>query len=118
MFHGGLEDLTQWITANDSELLEAIAVKCDARLLIMGHTHKPFARQVNGMLFVNPGAVGRPFDGDPRASFAIIDAGNDIRVRFRRVEYDVEKNVKALVTAGLPSEIGVMLRKGRDSHLA
>ncbi len=118
MFHGGVENLTQWITENDSELLEAVSVKCVARLVIMGHTHKPFARQVNGTLFVNPGAVGRPFDGDPRASFAVIDAGDDIKVKFRRVGYDVEKNINALVTAGLPPEIGVMLRRGRDSHIA
>lgn len=118
MLHGGLENLVQWITENDSDLLEDIAVKCGTRLVIMGHTHKPFSKQINNTLFVNPGAVGRPFDGDPRASFAVIDVGDDIRVRFRRVEYDVEKNVKALITAGLPPEIGVMLRKGRDSHLA
>jgi len=118
MFHAGIENLTQWITENDNDQMLSLLVESDARLVIMGHTHKPFARQINGTLFLNPGAVGRPFDGDPRASFSIIDFGDDIRVRFRRVEYDVEKNVKALVTAGLPPEIGIMLRKGRDSHLA
>ncbi len=117
MFHGGPENLTQWITANDYDLLASIAERCDARLVIMGHTHKPFSILINGTLFVNPGAVGRPFDGDPRASFAIIDVEKEISVSFRRVGYDVEKNIKALVDAGLPPEIGIMLRHGRDSHI-
>ncbi|MBF0506714.1 MAG: metallophosphoesterase family protein [Nitrospirae bacterium] len=118
MFHGGPENLTQWITADDYDLLASIAERNDAKLVIMGHTHKPFSRQIKGTLFVNPGAVGRPFDGDPRASFAIIDAERDLRVSFRRVGYDVEKNIRALVDAGLPPEIGIMLRNGRDSHIA
>ncbi len=118
MFHGGPENLTQWITANDQDLLASIAERNDAKLVIMGHTHTPFSILISGTLFVNPGAVGRPFDGDPRASFAIIDAERDIRVSFRRVVYDVEKNIKALVEAGLPPEIGIMLRNGRDSHIA
>ena len=90
----------------------------DAKLVIMGHTHKPFSRRINGTLFIDSGAVGRPFDGDSRASFAIIDIERDIRVTFRRVVYDVEKNIKALVDTGLPPEIGIMLRNGQDSHNA
>ena len=116
--HGGLEDLTQWITEKNEGLLKEIALKKGARLVILGHTHKPFVKEIDGTVFVNPGAVGRPFDGDPSASFAIVEISDTIHVRIRRVEYAVEKNIQALINAGLPAEIGAMLRNGRDSHIA
>lgn len=116
--HGGLEDLTQWITEKDTDLLKDIALKTEARLVIMGHTHKPFVKKIEGTTFVNPGAVGRPFDGDPRASFAIVEITDTFNIQIKRTEYDVEKNIHALINAGLPHEIGIMLRKGRDTHIA
>ncbi len=116
--HGGLEGLTQWITEKDTNLLKDIAQKTGARLVIMGHIHKPFVTEIEGTTFVNPGAVGRPFDGNPRASFAIVEIADTFNVRLKRIEYDVEKNIHALMNAGLPHEIGIMLRKGRDTHLA
>ena len=116
--HGGLEDLTQWITENDEGLLKEIALKKEARLVVLGHTHKPFVKEIDGTMFVNPGAVGRPFDGDPRASFAIVEITDSFNIQTKRIEYDVEKNIHALINAGLPHEIGIMLRKGRDTHIA
>jgi putative phosphoesterase len=116
--HGGLEDLTQWITEKNEDLLKEIALKKGARLVILGHTHKPFVKVMDGTMFVNPGAVGRPFDGDPRASFAIVEITDSFNIRLKRIEYDVEKNIQALINAGLPAEIGAMLRNGRDSHIA
>jgi len=57
-----------------------------ARRLVFGHTHLPFARAANGIELVNPGSVGLPFDGDPRAAYALVhDYGT---VEHRRVEYD------------------------------
>jgi diadenosine tetraphosphatase ApaH/serine/threonine PP2A family protein phosphatase len=56
-------------------------------LIVFGHTHVPFERQgPGGVRLVNPGSVGMPFDGDPRASWAILH--DDGRVEHRRVEYD------------------------------
>jgi putative phosphoesterase len=116
--HGGLKDLTQWITEHDTELLRDIASKTGAQIVIMGHTHKPFVTEIDGTYFVNPGAVGRPFDGDPRASYGIIEIGDSVEIQLKRVEYHVEKNIRELIDAGLPPEIGIMLRTGRDTHIA
>ena len=56
--------------------------------LIFGHTHLPFARvsPVRGIELVNPGSVGMPFDGDPRAAYALLH--DDGRIEHRRVGYD------------------------------
>jgi diadenosine tetraphosphatase ApaH/serine/threonine PP2A family protein phosphatase len=56
-------------------------------LLVFGHTHLAFERPgPGGVRLVNPGSVGMPFDGDPRASWAILH--DDGRVEHRRVSYD------------------------------
>jgi diadenosine tetraphosphatase ApaH/serine/threonine PP2A family protein phosphatase len=55
--------------------------------VLFGHTHVPFARtSAAGVELVNPGSVGMPFDGDPRAAYALL--GDDGRFSHRRVEYD------------------------------
>ena len=60
---------------------------------------------------VNPGSVGQPRDGDPRAAFALFDpqAGT---VSLERVEYCVDTTIRAAVRAGLPPEVGERLRTG------
>src|SRR3954470_3329870 len=56
-------------------------------VIVFGHTHLPFERTgPGGVRLVNPGSVGMPFDGDPRAAWAILH--DDGRVEHRRVEYD------------------------------
>jgi diadenosine tetraphosphatase ApaH/serine/threonine PP2A family protein phosphatase len=69
---------------DEEELLEGVA----APRVVFGHTHLPFARTsaVRGIELVNPGSVGMPFDGDPRAAYALVHDG--WRVEHRRVEYD------------------------------
>jgi putative phosphoesterase len=57
-----------------------------ARRLVFGHTHLPFRRNARGIELVNPGSVGMPFDGDPRAAYALVR--DDGEVEHRRVEYD------------------------------
>jgi len=56
--------------------------------LVFGHTHVPFRRisAIGGIELVNPGSVGMPLDGDPRAAYALIHP--DRRVEHRRVPYD------------------------------
>ncbi len=67
----------------DEELLDG----GEARRVLFGHTHLPFARTSDGGVeLVNPGSVGMPFDGDPRAAYALLDG--DGRLSHRRVEYD------------------------------
>lgn len=54
-------------------------------LVVYGHTHKPYVKQVGGMTVVNSGSVGLPYDGDPRASYAVID---ESEASIRRVVFE------------------------------
>jgi diadenosine tetraphosphatase ApaH/serine/threonine PP2A family protein phosphatase len=64
-------------------------------LQVFGHTHVPFEREgPGGVRLVNPGSVGMPFDGDQRASWAILH--DDGRIEHRRVTYDYQSVVARL----------------------
>jgi diadenosine tetraphosphatase ApaH/serine/threonine PP2A family protein phosphatase len=54
--------------------------------IVFGHTHLPFRRLAGAIELVNPGSVGMPFDGDPRAAYALVHP--DGTIEHRRVAYD------------------------------
>jgi predicted phosphodiesterase len=59
------------------------------RTILFGHSHRQFQRSgPNGTVLVNPGSVGAPLDGDPRAGWALYDNGE---LRLRRTAYDIER---------------------------
>jgi len=64
-----------------------------------------------GRWLVNPGSVGQPRDGDPRAAWLELDT-EAASVRFHRVSYDVERAAAAIVAAGLPRRLADRLRVG------
>ena len=61
-------------------------------LLFVAHTHSPLKTDWLNTVVVNPGSVGKPLDGDPRAAYAVWEDG---RVTLRRAVYDVEESVRA-----------------------
>jgi diadenosine tetraphosphatase ApaH/serine/threonine PP2A family protein phosphatase len=64
-----------------------------------------------GRWLVNPGSVGQPRDGDPRAAWLMLDT-EAWTARFHRVEYSVETAAKAIVDAGLPRQLADRLFAG------
>lgn len=68
---------------DEDELLDGVG----ERRVVFGHTHLQFRRlRPDGVELVNPGSVGMPMDGDPRAAYALLD--EDDAVELRRVGYD------------------------------
>ncbi|HUO41347.1 MAG TPA: YfcE family phosphodiesterase [Methylomirabilota bacterium] len=88
--HGTPQSIDEHIYPDSpTEMLRDIASKATADIIITGHSHMPMKRDIDGVTFLNPGSVGRPVDGDPRAEYAILSF-NPTSVDFRRVNYDVE----------------------------
>jgi putative phosphoesterase len=82
-------------------------------ILVLGHTHIPFIMDYGTLgLIVNPGSVGQPRDGNPDASFAVIDTVTR-DVKFKRTKYDIEKVIRDMLTAHLPEALAYRLREGR-----
>ena len=88
---------------------QRLAASSDADVIVFGHTHKPYVKNVDGVLFVNAGSVGKPKDGDWRACYALLDRGTPA---FRRVEYDVEAAAAAIRATDLPHEFAADVETG------
>lgn len=102
-------------------------------VLFCGHAHYPlFARRLPdqdervalqsiryftrldvqpGLTIINPGSAGQPRDGDPRAAYALFDAGS-MTIEYRRVEYDVSKSIAALEEKNYSNSLSERLRTG------
>ena len=61
---------------------------------------------------LNPGSVGQPRDGNPSASYLILDTGAGLAT-WRRTAYDIGATQSAMLTAGLPPRLATRLRIGQ-----
>lgn len=98
----------------DEELKKEVAdVRAD--IVLLGHTHLPMSRGAWTKVVLNPGSVGQPLDGDPRASYAVVRDGV---AEIRRVKYDIEATVAGIREMGLADDateaLVTILRTGRS----
>jgi predicted phosphodiesterase len=101
--------------------LEAMFVSEEAskqpEIVAYAHIHLPYVRFFNGKIILNTGSVGLTFDGDVRASYAMLHCAEDgsISVEIRRVPYDVERTIAAYVNSGHPfiDSVTTAIRNGR-----
>jgi putative phosphoesterase len=106
LVHGSPRKVNEYLFEDKpARTFERIAAGADCDVLVFGHTHQPWIHPYGGVLFVNCGSVGKPKDGDPRASFALLEpAGDGVGARIERVEYDAEAVARDVAEAGLPGE--------------
>jgi putative phosphoesterase len=97
--------------ADDADL-ERTYGSCDAEIVVYGHIHRPYVRTLHRFTVANSGSVGSPFDGDPRASYLLVDSGT---VQIVRVDYDIEREVDLLSRSHYPdaARIAETRRRGR-----
>jgi putative phosphoesterase len=90
--------------------------KADADIVCVGHSHMQFNLLADGIVVLNPGSVGQPRDGDPRAAYAVIEDG---RIELKRVAYAVEETIRRVEAMDMPDRAKEMLchalRAGRLS---
>lgn len=115
IFHGTLEDPDEELFPSAPEKrFRTLAKHARYQVHIMGHSHAPYYKIVDGIHFINPGSVGRMFDGDPRTSFAILKvASGKIAVEHFRIPYAVEEAVTGLKVEKLPKIYAKMFRVGK-----
>lgn len=132
LFHGSIDNLHSYIMCkNDAAETFRVLSELPGGLGIgfFGHTHikMVFSLGKAGVeieetleltlspdkrYLINPGSVGQPRDGDPRAAFMVYD-DTERRVTFYRVEYDVKACQKKILSAGLPPLHAERLAWGR-----
>ncbi|MDP9482761.1 MAG: metallophosphatase family protein [Chloroflexota bacterium] len=80
--------------------------KTDARVIGCGHTHVPEVRDLGWKTIVNSGSAGYVFDGDPTASWALIELADDaVGAEIRRAEFDIMAVSNAISARGLPGDV-------------
>ncbi|HKT51965.1 MAG TPA: metallophosphoesterase family protein [Candidatus Angelobacter sp.] len=83
----------------DDAALESVYGSLGAKTVVYGHIHRPFIREFSNFTVSNSGSVGMPYDGDPRACYLLL---TDDRPEIRRVEYDIESEIKSLLASNYP----------------
>jgi predicted phosphodiesterase len=130
--HGSPFDEDSYIF-DELDAMRAIA-SASRPVCLFGHTHQAIAFELaggdfrvvwpaagghtdlhlipGGKYLVNPGSVGQPRDGDPRASYAIVDTAA-MRITFVRLDYNVAITQEKVLAAGLPEPLARRLSTGR-----
>ena len=129
LFHASPRDPIWEYVLTDESAFAALKLTT-APIVLIGHSHVPLAVSVEGdrltgghapagaeadlrtgRWLLNPGSVGQPRDGDPRAAFLLLDlaAGH---ASFRRVSYPVEKTQAEIRERGLPEPLAERLASG------
>jgi len=129
--HGSVDDTDRYLLY-ESDVRGALAVMASLPgspgLCFFGHTHLQVAYRCTGReiarerantfvlsrgsrYLVNPGGVGQPRDGDPRAAFLLYDAG-ERSITLHRVEYDIPAAQDKVLRAGLPPRLAERLALG------
>ncbi len=115
IFHGSPEHANEFLfpTTPISRFRE-LAACCGCNIVITGHSHTPYHKRTASVDFINPGSTGRMFDGDPRASCAVLTLKKKcIKVRHYRISYCIDDVVRELARQQLPPIYARMYKKGR-----
>jgi predicted phosphodiesterase len=129
MFHGSPHDPVWEYVLSEGAARSALDMT-ESDLVLVGHSHIPIALRLadgtiagglarggseidlsEGRWLLNPGAVGQPRDGDPRAAYLLVDF-DARRAHFRRVPYDVAATQAELREQGLPEDLATRLETG------
>jgi putative phosphoesterase len=109
IFHGSPRNDDEYIPEESAD--EELLALAKSDFLVLGHTHVPFVKSLDQGTIVNPGSVGQPRDGDPRASLTIYDHRLR-RFEVKRLAYDIDRVAEAMRASGLPSFLSMRLYSG------
>lgn len=112
MIHGTPDSVDEHLYHDTSEeRFQEVAKTAGADIIVFGQSHEQFTKKAGETLFINPGSVGRPGDGNPQAAYAAITA-SPFSVELVRVSYNVEAAADALRKTGAPESYAQMLLRG------
>ena len=110
VYHGSPEHPDEYVL--DEHRAEQLLDWSDCDIVICGHTHIPMEVSLRDKIFLNPGSVGQPRDGNPCASFMELDLGS-MRATLHRVEYSIEITQEEMALHGLPKLLIDRLSNGQ-----
>ena len=99
MVHATPRDPLDEYLMNDAATWARRVQNSEADIVLVGHSHMQFNLSADGVVVVNPGSVGQPRDGDPRAAYAVIE-GN--KIELKRVDYPIDEAIARVEATLLP----------------
>ena len=103
-FHATPADLFEIVQQN-GPIAEKIMIMQEASMYVYAHIHNPFVTYRDGKCVANLGSIGLPFDGQPLASFLVVEeVGEQLRVYNERVPYDISKVINQLDASEYPNK--------------
>jgi len=115
IFHGSPADHKEFLFSDTPDTrFHELAAMTHCHIVVTGHSHTPYHKTLSNIDFINPGSVGRMFDGDPRASCATLEINEDsIIVQHHRIAYDIKKVVSKIRQMNLPEIYAKMFQEGK-----
>jgi predicted phosphodiesterase len=128
LYHGSARDPVWEYVLSDESAAATLAIS-PRPLVLVGHSHvalevewredvltgglAPDGTRVDarGRVLLNPGSVGQPRDGEPRAAYLVLDRDEETAT-FHRVDYDIERTQAEMRAAGLPEPLSARLARG------
>jgi diadenosine tetraphosphatase ApaH/serine/threonine PP2A family protein phosphatase len=98
LVHATPRDPLDEYLGNDPVAWKQRLTRVQADFVCVGHSHVPFQLDLGDCRVINPGSVGQPRDGDPRASYALVEDGVP---EIRRVPYDIDAVVRQMKSTGV-----------------
>jgi putative phosphoesterase len=95
----------------ESDLSKNFLDEVNAEILVYGHTHVPCSKKFDNGIIINPGSVGQPRDGNPKASFAVFDTDKK-RIEIKRTDYDIKAVTGKIMEYKLPGSLAYRLPLG------
>ncbi|MDW7649825.1 MAG: metallophosphoesterase family protein [Bacillota bacterium] len=113
-FHGSPDSQTEYLKEDtDAVRLQEVAQASTGNVLLFGHTHLPYQKEIAGKQLINGGSVGKPKHGDPRATWVLIELTETVQTWVRYVVYNVTETIDVMQKAGLPEELTEKIKTGR-----
>ena len=118
-----------WEYVLDAGSMRAALEGTTGPIILVGHSHVPIVAAIENShlhaghapdgteidldekVLLNPGSVGQPRDGDPRAAYLVLDLDEQVAI-FRRVEYAIERTQEEILERGLPEGLAERLAHG------
>ena len=113
IIHGSPLRIDEYLFENEEHLTQISEIITED-IIICGHTHIPYFRNINGKYFINAGSVGKPKHGDSRSTYVVVDIDKDkVSCSIEKVEYDIEQMVQDIKDNQMISDgLIEMLRQG------
>ena len=113
--HASLDSMNEYIYENDKERLMELLEYVTQDIYIYGHTHFPYVDSFldKGKMVINAGSVGRPKNGDNRATYVVIDVEKtQVNATIYKVSYNIEKVAQEIEASGLHNYFADFLKSG------